>query len=101
MPKNYYRRLSNDLSIDTMKAALVSMEEYPNAVPKTEIKRFLSTGNVSGTRFYNARLVIKRRPDLIPEILAGTLSVFRAHELATKGERVRCSSCKGKGFIFQ
>lgn len=48
-----------------------------------------------------AYVVIRDAPELAERVLSGDLTIYKAHQTATKGVMVPCPVCSGKGHIFR
>jgi hypothetical protein len=49
----------------------------------------------------DARRVMVTDRGLLEQVASGSLSLYKAFEMVTKGERVTCPTCRGEGHIFR
>lgn len=56
---------------------------------------------VHGSRIGEAYAIIRDAPDLIAEVIAGDMSLYKARQIAVKGEKIPCPVCEGKGHVFR
>jgi hypothetical protein len=86
--------------------ALDIKTKWPDYIPRVESTRLLAADGINISQFRSARRVVRMaeeqgRQDLIEKILATEISLYRADEILTKGERVECPTCHGEGHIFK
>jgi hypothetical protein len=76
--------------------------KWPDYIPRVESTRLLATDGINLSMFRMARRLVKSgRQDLIDKVLGGSLSLHKAEETVTKGDRVKCIHCEGRGYVFK
>lgn len=53
------------------------------------------------TTIREAKNVLRELPELVPEILDGSMSLHKATEIIRHGDRIPCPVCKTKGYVFK
>lgn len=95
-------RASNQAkSLRAVNATIKSLVDYPGRLPEGVCDVLCREGHFERTLLRRARRLVKQRPDLVPEVLSGTISLYRAEEIAQKGDRIPCPTCHTKGYIFK
>lgn len=53
------------------------------------------------TTIREARHVLRELPELVPQILDGSMSLHKAMEIIRHGDRIPCPVCSSKGYVFR
>lgn len=48
-----------------------------------------------------AFVIVREAPELVGQVLDGSMTIFKAHQIATRGEMHACPVCEGKGYVFR
>lgn len=89
------------LSRRALSIAMETRSRWPDYIPRVETTRLLAADGINISMFRAARrLALSGRDDLVKMVLDGEMSLFRAHETVTMGERIVCPTCNGRSYIF-
>ena len=56
---------------------------------------------VERSRVSECYTILRANSGLAEQVLSGELTVYKAHQIATKGTMHRCPICKGAGYVFR
>lgn len=82
-------------NLEIMRAAIDGVRD---GVPASDVAQRLGLP-LTQTRY--AFVVVRDAPELVEQVLDGTLTIFKANQIVTKGEMHACPVCEGKGYVFR
>lgn len=65
------------------------------------IREAAARNDMGVTTMSAAYAVITEAPGLIDRVLAGELTIWKARQIAVKGEMHTCPICEGRGYVFR
>jgi hypothetical protein len=80
--------------------AMISIQIWPDVLPGEVLAQYMLEADCPSGLITTTRHLIKLAPELGPKVVSGELTLYKALELAKKGERKECPTCGGKGHIF-
>jgi hypothetical protein len=85
-----------------VRIALDTRNRWPNYIPRVEATRLLAPDGISIHTFRTARNFVElASKELIDAVLADEISLYKAYEQLTKGKRIICLACEGRGYTFK
>jgi len=95
------RRPDVDMTERNVQILNAAIEGIARNVPAAEVARSLGLRRSQFTIVTEAFRVVREGPHLVPEVLAGKLSLYKAHQMIRKGLMIECPICSGAGYVFR
>ncbi len=83
---------------EIMKAAV---EGVRDGLTTAEVAKMLGMTTKTNTTVEYAFVVVRDAPDLVERVISGEMSIYKAHQMTTKGAMHPCPVCEGKGYVFR
>jgi hypothetical protein len=96
-----YKRADQTKSLLALRLALESLQEYPDNMPASASFPLVASHGFEIGLFRRGRRVAKHSMELATRVLAGEITLYRADEIVSRGDRVTCGACKGKGWVHR
>jgi len=92
MSNNVKPKISN---ADVMRAAI---EGVRDGLMQKDVAELLGAER---SRVSECYAILRANSGLAEQVLSGELTIYKAHQIATKGTMHRCPVCEGAGYVFR